>query len=421
MTSSPHDPASQDATAPLTTSPAGPSTGTRPRPPARPAPRRFTDLLAVGLLSAALATGGTYAAVRIGESVGDDGPAAVERTGAPAVTAEPVSDPSGEDDAAGSSPTGQVDWAAVAAEVSPGVVSIAVLGQQGQGSGSGVVWDGDGHIVTNAHVVAGAGLVEVTLADGRTYAGDVVGADTASDLAVVRLQTVPDDLTPIRVGGTSGLAVGDPVMAIGNPLGLSGTVTTGIVSALDRPVTTRAAGAPRGAQVDPVVTNAIQTSAAINPGNSGGALVDGTGELIGINTAIATLSQGPGGQGGSIGIGFAIPAEAAQRVADQLITTGRASHAFLGVGLSDGRTEVDGALLSGAQVERIEPGSPAEEAGLQPGDLVTAVDGDQVSNATALVGQVRERGADDTATLTVVRDGTTREVPVTLAARPDQG
>jgi putative serine protease PepD len=301
------------------------------------------------------------------------------------------------------------------------VVSIEVLGQRGPGSGSGVVWDEDGHVVTNAHVVAGAEQVEVTLADGRTYAGDVVGDDPASDLAVVRLESAPDDLTPVPVGNTSDLAVGDPVMAIGNPLGLSGTVTTGIVSALDRPVTTRAAGSAPGAPPVPVVTNAIQTSAAINPGNSGGALVDADGNLIGINTAIATLSQSRDGQGGSIGIGFAIPSEAVQRVADQLITTGSASHAFLGVGLSDGRAEVDGAVLSGAQVEQVEPGSPADDAGLQRGDLVTAVDGDQVSNGTALVGQVRERGADDTATLTIVRDGGLQEVPVTFATRPDEG
>lgn len=390
----------------------------------QPARRPFTDLLAVGFISAALATGGTYAAVRIGESVGDEAPVVAEQTGSPdgqSTTAEPVTDRSDDGWDATSSFASQGDWAAVAAYVSPGVVSIAVMGRQGQGSGSGVVWDSDGHVVTNAHVVAGADLVEVTLADGRTYAGDVVGSDTASDLAVVRLQTVPDDLRPLAVGAADDLAVGDPVMAIGNPLGLSGTVTTGIVSALDRPVTTRAAGSAPGAPPVPVVTNAIQTSAAINPGNSGGALVDADGNLIGINTAIATLSQSRDGQGGSIGIGFAIPSEAVQRVADQLITTGSASHAFLGVGLSDGRAEVDGAVLSGAQVEQVEPGSPADDAGLQRGDLVTAVDGDQVSNGTALVGQVRERGADDTATLTIVRDGGLQEVPVTFATRPDEG
>ncbi|QFG70329.1 PDZ domain-containing protein [Ornithinimicrobium pratense] len=381
-------------------------------------------MLAVGFLSAALATGGTYAAVRIGESVEDDSPGVVQSDSpadAPALTAEPATDTTDAESDGAPSPTAQGDWAAVAQAISPGVVSIAVLGQQGQGSGSGVVWDSDGHVVTNAHVVEGARLVEVTLADGRTYAAEVVGSDTASDLAVVRLQTVPDDLTPLDVGAASEVAVGDPVMAIGNPLGLSGTVTTGIVSALDRPVSTRSAGSTPGAPSVPVVTNAIQTSAAINPGNSGGALVNAAGELIGINSAIATLSQGPEGQGGSIGIGFAIPSDAAQRVADQLITTGRASHAFLGVGLSDGRSEVDGAILSGAQVEQVEPGSPADEAGLQRGDLVTAVDGDRVSNATALVGQVRERGADDTATLTIVRDGATQEAPVTFAARPDEG
>ena len=417
MTTSPPEPTPSQPSTPDQGPARTPVAGPPDRPAARPAPRRFTDLLAVGFLSAALATGGTYAAVRIGESAGDSGgPAAVEQT---TVTQASLQEDPSTQDLSGTS-TGQVDWASVAASVSPGVVSIAVLGQRGQGSGSGVVWDTDGHVVTNAHVVAGARQVEVTLADGRTYAADVVGSDPASDLAVVRLQNVPDDLTPLAVGDTTELTVGDPVMAIGNPLGLSGTVTTGIVSALDRPVTTRGSDTSPGAPAEPVVTNAIQTSAAINPGNSGGALVDADGRLVGINTAIATLSQGPGGQGGSIGIGFAIPSEAVQRVADQLITTGRASHAFLGVGLSDGRAEVDGAILSGAQVEQVEQDSPADEAGVQQGDLITAVDGEQVANATALVGQVRERGAEDTATLTLVRQGEEQDVVVTFATRPDE-
>src|SRR5690606_9917776 len=301
------------------------------------------------------------------------------------------------------------DWGAVAANVSPSVVSIGVASQAGSGAGSGVVWDTSGHIVTNAHVVAGAERVQVTLADGRSYDAEVAGADPATDLALLTLTNPPDDLRPITVGDDEALAVGDPVMAIGNPLGLSGTVTTGIVSALDRPVTTRAAGgagqAPGTQQAEPVVTNAIQTSAAINPGNSGGALVDANGALIGINSSIASLSAPMGGQAGNIGIGFAIPVGEVSSIVEQLIEDGTAEHAFLGVGLADASVDQDGATLHAAGVTRVESGSPADGAGLQEGDVITAIDGERVTDSLALVAQVRQRTAGEEIRLTYVRDG----------------
>lgn len=381
--------------------------GHRPATGTRGARFRWADLLGVSLLTAALATGGTYAAIELGSPETDAAaPTVVENTAVPASTAVGPSS----------------DWAAVAGAVTPSTVTIAVAGPAGQGSGSGVVWDEEGHVVTNAHVVAGAQQVQVSLSDGRTYEASVVGSDPSSDLAVLQLTDPPSGLTPIGVGDDGALQVGDPVMAVGSPLGLSGTVTTGIVSALDRPVTTQSTEQSPTGQGVPVVTNAIQTSAAINPGNSGGALVNAAGDLVGINSSIASLSQGtPGGQAGSIGIGFAIPATKVSLIADQLIETGTASHAFLGVGLSDGRATVDGATLTGAQVQQVEDGSPADSAGLQAGDVIVAIDEEPVPGATALVGQVRERASGQEAVLGVVRDGERQDISVTFATRPDEG
>jgi putative serine protease PepD len=362
---------------------------------------RVAEIAGVGLLSALLASGGTYAAVVAAK----EDPVVIEaETSGPARTsASHVS-------------LGVVeDWTDVAEKVTPSVVAISVVGNAGSGSGSGVVWDTEGHVVTNAHVVAGARLVEVTLSDGRTYEADVVGADAATDLAVLSLRNAPDDLQPIEVGDDEELVVGAPVMAVGNPLGLSGTVTTGIVSALDRPVTTEGSDGGR----TPVVTNAIQTSAPINPGNSGGALVDASGRLVGINSAIASLSSGLGGQSGNIGIGFAIPVGKVVTAAEQLIEDGRVQHAFLGVSLDDARAEVDGAKLSAAGITRVEPGSPAADAGLREGDAIVEIDGERVDSALALVAQVRERTTGDEVRLVYVRDGERHEVTVTLDARPD--
>ncbi|MGB7425191.1 MAG: trypsin-like peptidase domain-containing protein [Ornithinimicrobium sp.] len=371
---------------------------------------RLAELSAVGLLSAVLAAGGTYGVV----ATTADGPVVTSANGSVEADANPAD--------ANATPASLVDglnWGSVADTVSPSVVSIQVRTANGGGEGSGVIWDDQGHIVTNAHVVEGGQEVRVTLSDGRSYPAEVTGSDPSTDLAVLQVRDAPSDLSPIAIGDDQGLTVGDPVMAIGNPLGLSGTVTTGIVSALDRPVST----APLSAN-DPgsaAVTNAIQTSAAINPGNSGGALVDADGRLIGINSAIASLPTGGGSQSGSIGIGFAIPMTVTTSIVDQLIQSGVAEHAFLGVGLTEGEDTVDGATLTGAEISGVEPGSPAEAAGLSTGDVIVSIDGERVPSSTALVAQVRERTSGSETAIDYLRDGKQDSVSVTLDTRPDDG
>ena len=281
-------------------------------------------------------------------------------------------------------------------------------------------------MLTNNHVVSGAEKLTVTLADGRTFEAEVRGTDPSTDLAVITITNAPSDLSPIAIGDSDKIGVGDPVMAIGNPLGLAGTVTTGIVSALNRPVTTEAES--DGSQTDPngqsqgagetVVTNAIQTSAAINPGNSGGALVDASGQLIGINSAIASLGGSSGGQSGSIGIGFAIPVNEATSIAKQLIDNGTATHAYLGVTPQDGSASDGSATRAGAEVTSVGDGTPAAAAGLKVGDVIVAVNGERVESADSLVGHVREKNTGDQVTLTVLRDGKSLEIKATLAAKP---
>jgi putative serine protease PepD len=384
--------------------PTGTPTGERP-PHQR---RSLAQTAGVALLAAVLASGGTYAVTQ--QNQPEAAPAATTTTS-----------PNGTSPRVVQGNAAAPDWSAVAKAVSPSVVSIAVETQGGAGAGSGVVLDDSGHILTNHHVVEGAdgnGSIQVTLFDGRTYAAKIVGTDPSTDLAVLELTGAPSDLTPITLGDSDSVTVGNPVMAIGNPLGLSGTVTTGIVSALDRPVRTGAANeSPFGGQApEPVVTNAIQTSAAINPGNSGGALVNAEGELIGINSAIAQL--GGGGQSGNIGIGFAIPVNEAKSIADQLIADGTAEHAFLGVNVRDTITQDGAAKRAGAGIADVTSGTPAAEAGIDSGDVVVAIDGEPVDSSTALIAQIRERTAGDKVTLTVIRDGKRQDVPVTLAAKP---
>src|SRR5262245_18817403 len=300
----------------------------------------------------------------------------------------------------------------VAAAVLPSVVSIEVSGQSGAGEGSGVIISSDGQILTNNHVVALAangGQLKVTFNDGKTASAEILGRDPSSDLAVIKASGV-SNLKPAKLGLSADLEVGQQVVAIGSPLGLQGTVTSGIVSALNRPVRTGSSDA-LGGQGDSAVFNAIQTDAAINPGNSGGPLVNMSGEVIGINSAIATL-QGGGQQSGSIGVGFAIPIDKARDVATQLAKGQQPSRAFLGVTVQDTTGSTPG-----AQIATVQSGSPAADAGLKEGDVITKVDDTSIDGADALVAAVRGEAAGTKVTVTYVRDGATHTAEVTLGSQ----
>ncbi|MCW2814776.1 MAG: hypothetical protein JWN84_2231 [Nocardioides sp.] len=316
-----------------------------------------------------------------------------------------------------------VDWTSVAEEASASVVSILVEGPAGSAQGSGVVIDEEGHVLTNAHVVADAGSggsLQVVLTDATVLEAELVGSDPATDLAVLSLDP-PPAVSPIELGDSTSLRVGQPVMALGNPLGLSNTSTVGIVSALDRPVTTAAESTAEGGLAPtPVVTNAIQTDAAVNPGNSGGALVDAEGRLVGVNSSIATVGGSDGNQTGSIGLGFAIPVAEAGWVAQALIEDGRVQHSYLGVTPQDAVVEVDGVRRQAAGIVEVAPGTPAGRAGLRAGDAITEVDGEAVPDALSLVAQVREREPGTEVLLGVVEEGGgTEEVTVVFGVRPD--
>ncbi|MGN6752669.1 MAG: S1C family serine protease [Intrasporangium sp.] len=408
-----------------------PMSAVPPPPEERPTPqdhrtkepkqkRHLGEMVGVALLAAVLASGGTYAATQ----AGGEGTAGGTQNASSQTLQQGSTSPTVIQGNAAAP-----DWTAVAKAVSPSVVSIDVVLQNGEGAGSGVIIDNQGHVLTNNHVVSGAsnGSISVALNDGRTYSASIVGTDPSTDLAVIKIQSAPSDLTPMTIGDSGKVSVGDPVMAVGNPLGLSGTVTTGIVSALNRPVTTQASDqnqSPQGGNQttsDAVVTNAIQTSAAINPGNSGGALVNGKGELIGINSSIAQLGGGgfgSSGQSGNIGIGFAIPVNEAKSIASQLIEKGHADHAFLGVSARDAVVTDRSAKRAGAQVVRVASGTPAEKAGVRQGDVIIMVNGERVDSSTALVAQVREMKAGEQAKLTVIRNGQRLELDVTLAVKP---
>ncbi len=291
----------------------------------------------------------------------------------------------------------------IASRITPAVVSVEVRIGEAGATGSGVVVDGEnGYIVTNNHVISGADGVEgaeirAVFSDGSGSAARIVGRDPASDLAVLKVEK-PGLLTAAL--GTSGdVVVGDPVVAIGSPLGLASTVTSGIVSALDRPV--RLAG--EGSDTNAVIS-AVQTDAPINPGNSGGALVNGAGEVIGINTAIASVG------GGSVGLGFAIPVDTVRDISEQLISTGRAVHASLGV---SARSVTDG-TRDGALVVNVEPGSAAADAGIREQDVVIAVDGEPVGSSEELVVAVDSHEPGETISLEVVRGGSSTTVEATL-------
>lgn len=313
------------------------------------------------------------------------------------------------------------DWTDVAAAVSPAVVTIQAQGASSGGTGSGVVYDAQGDIVTNYHVIAsalGGGQIQVSLADGRLYSAVVVGHDKTTDLAVIRLENPPSDLTVARFASSANLEVGAPVMAIGAPLGLSNTVTTGIVSALNRPVEVSvdedSSSQDSQASSDLVVTNAIQIDASINPGNSGGPLFDATGAVIGINSSIKSLATSSDGQAGSIGLGFAIPSDLVVSIADQLIASGSASHGLLGVTVKAATTTVGSDTYVGAEVQDVSAGSGASAAGIRAGDVIVKVEGQEVTSPKQLIGYVRRYKAGDTVTMTIVRDGATQDVSVRI-------
>jgi S1-C subfamily serine protease len=305
---------------------------------------------------------------------------------------------------------------AAAAKASPSVVTIYVSSGSNSGSGSGVVLTDDGFVLTNNHVVtldgSGTGTVQVRTADGTLYDATVVGTDPASDLAVVKLDGA-SGLTPAAFANSDKVQVGDVAVAIGAPLGLSNTVTDGIISATGRAVATGST------QDDATAIDAIQTDAAINPGNSGGALVNGAGEVIGINTAIATVASGAPGsqsQSGNIGVGFAIPSNTAQRIAKELIANGSATHAFLGVSSRTAADAQNSGVGTGAEIVSVESGSAAADAGLQAGDVVTAVGDRPVTTSTELTAAVRSKAPGDKVALTVQRGNDTSTAEVTLGS-----
>jgi len=269
--------------------------------------------------------------------------------------------------------------------------------QTQQAQGSGFVYDTNGHVITNYHVVQGSSSLQVTFADGSTYDATVVGTDPSSDLAVLKVDAPSDKLHPLSLGDSGAVAVGDGVVAIGSPYGLEETVTSGIVSALGRTIqSTNGYSIP----------GTIQTDAAINHGNSGGPLFDLRGRVIGVNSQIESES------GGNTGVGFAIPSNTVRSVADQLIAGEQVEHAYLGVSLASPLTG------SGAQVASVTSGSPAADAGLKAGDVITAFDGNAVESADDLTSAVSEKSPGDEVTISYTRDGDSHTAQATLGTRP---
>ena len=300
--------------------------------------------------------------------------------------------------------------AGIAARVSPSVVSIDVRSENSGGTGSGFFLDNLGYILTNNHVISSAAInnskITVKLANGKNYSAKLIGRDVAYDLAVIKIAVT--DAPALQLGDSDEVQVGDGVIAIGSPLGLTGTVTSGIISAKNRPVTSG------GGTSESSFINAIQTDAAINPGNSGGPLVDLSGAVIGINSAIATTGYGYGGQGGSIGLGFAIPINQARKTADQLIKNGSSTYPIMGVSL-DTRYSGNGAKIS-TEAGSVTPGGPAERAGIEPGDVIIEIDGKAVGTSDEAIVNVRSHSVGDSIKVKFKRDGVTKEVTLKLIA-----
>ena len=393
---------------------AGPSTAQAgpPQPP-----RRWRTGLAAAVVATSLVVGGGagIGGAAVWDATHDD---AASSSQADRATSSPVStqtqtpsDAASETD----TPAAEGSVESVAQEVLPSVVKIDVTGSQGAGSGSGIILTADGTILTNNHVVelaADGGTVSVDFADGTSADAEVLGTDPLTDTAVIKAEDV-SDLTPATIGKSANLGVGEGVVAIGSPFGLDATVTSGIVSALDRPVNV-------GSDEDGNSTTypAIQTDAAINPGNSGGPLVDMTGAVVGINSSIRTAASGGVGgssESGSIGLGFAIPIDEVMPIVDQMAAGDTPTHARLGIRISDTQ---DG---SGAQIGQVTGGSTADEAGIRQGDVVTSIDGVRITGADSLVATIRSYRPGDSVTVTWERGGESQESTVTLDSDATEG
>lgn len=401
------------------------------RPVARPRPQSRARAGA-GLLAAAVLMVGLS-----GCAVAEDGGEAASSSSSQAT------DTSAE---AGGQPVADTAVGDAARTALPSVVTISATSSSASGSGSGSILDTEGHILTNTHVVTLGGQANdaeltVRTSDGEVYAATVVGTDPLSDLAVIKIDA--PDLTPIQIGRSGDLKVGDEAVAIGAPLGLPNTVTDGIISTLDRTIAVASSeapepqgessgsssgsdqyrfqlpGTPQGTQGE-VYINVLQTDAAINPGNSGGALVDAEGRLVGVNVAIASTGQDPSAAG-NIGVGFAIPVDYAQRVAQDLIDHGKATHAMLGVSVTPEPAEVKGGgenartvFSDGARVQQVVEGSAAAAAGLKEGDVITAVGDRAVIDSESLTAVVREYRVGDSVDVTYLRDGAEQKTEVTF-------
>jgi putative serine protease PepD len=336
---------------------------------------------------------------------------------AAALIANAVSSPSGMA-TNGSNAASACQVTNVANDVLPSVVTITASGPAGSGTGSGELIKSGGYILTNNHVIAPAasgGSVQVMFADGHTAQASIVGRDVLTDLAVLKTEP-PRGLKPISVGSSSAVRVGQPVVALGAPLGLSGTVTAGIVSALDRTVEV-----PAEADKTALLVSALQTDAAINPGNSGGALVNCSGQLIGVPTAGAVVPSSSGeASGGNIGLGFAIPVDLAMPIAEEIISTGRVSHAYFGLQTAPISSEVSAqsGIPQGLFVEAVLPGGPAAQAGLAQGDVITKIEGEDARTNTQLAKLTLTKRAGDTVSVSYQRNGQSHQASIRLGTQP---
>ena len=404
------------------------STSTAPRKKSS-VPRVAALLVAAALVGGGAGLGGTYAGLNLWG--GSNTSAA---SGPSAITVN--------------NPDSVNNTSAVAAKVVPSVVTISATAGQSGGTGSGVILSQDGYVLTNTHVVtldgqSGSAKISVTTSDGKVYSAKVVGTDPTYDLAVIKLDNA-SGLTPIEWADSSKLNVGDNAIAIGAPLDLPNTVTTGIVSALNRSIQVASSAAPSDGtdqqQQEPgqespfrfdfgqgqeqqsanqtIKIAVIQTDAAINPGNSGGALVNNEGKLIGINVAIASAGgSSSGGQSGNIGVGFSIPSDIAKRISQEIIDNGSATHGLLGASVQDAAS-IQGATTTGAYIADVSSGGAAQAAGLQKGDVITKVDGIPVTNSIDLTAQVRALAAGSKAEITYNRSGQEKTAEVTLGSMP---